>query len=276
MTQTSPKLQAVVFDWAGTTIDFGSLAPAGVFMEIFKQEGVEISVAQAREPMGRAKREHIRAVLDMPDVSMLWASTHGSLATDADVDRMYERFLPLQMEVLSKHSTLIPGAAETVAECRKRGLKIGSSTGYTQELMEVVLPLSKEQGYEPDCVLCAGDTPAGRPKPWMLFEAAKRMDVYPMDTIVKVDDTLVGIEAGHNAGCWTVAITMSGNELGLTQDELESLCVDERVARKTAIEQKFAAVRPHYLIESVADLPDVLEKIEARLQANESPRAITS
>ncbi|MEZ6144922.1 MAG: phosphonoacetaldehyde hydrolase [Planctomycetaceae bacterium] len=276
MSQSPPRLQAVVFDWAGTTIDFGSLAPAGVFREIFQQEGVEITVAQAREPMGRAKREHIRAILDMPDVSTRWESIHGAQATEADIDRMYEHFLPLQLQVLSKHSTLIPGVVETVSDCRKRGMKIGSSTGYTHELMEVVLPLAKAQGYEPDCVLCAGDTPAGRPKPWMLFEAAKRMDVYPMDTVVKVDDTLVGIEAGHNAGCWTVAVTMSGNELGLTEAQLAELCVDERVARKTAIEQKFASVRPHYFIESVADLPEVLENIEARLRAGESPRVICS
>ncbi|MCA9076164.1 MAG: phosphonoacetaldehyde hydrolase [Planctomycetaceae bacterium] len=276
MTLSATRLQAVVFDWAGTTIDFGSLAPAGVFMEIFKQEGVEITIAQAREPMGRAKKEHLRAVLEMPDVKLRWASTHGAEATEADIDRMYEKFLPMQREVLAKHSKLIPGAVQTVDNCRSRGLKIGSSTGYTRELMEVVSPLAKKQGYEPDCVLCSGDTPAGRPKPWMLFEAAKRMDVYPMDTIVKVDDTVVGIEAGHNAGCWTVAITMSGNELGLTQDEAAALCADERAARKTAIEQKFKSVAPHYMIESVADLPEILDEIDGRLQAYGSPRQARS
>lgn len=276
MIEHVPQLQAVVFDWAGTTIDFGSLAPAGVFIEIFRQEGVEITVAQAREPMGRAKKEHIRSVLEMPDVRMRWASTHGAEVTEADIDRMYETFLPLQQNVLAKHSGLIPGVVETVDTCRSRGLKIGSSTGYTRELMEIVSPLAKEQGYEPDCVLCSGDTPAGRPKPWMLFEAAKRMDVYPMDTVVKVDDTLVGIEAGHNAGCWTVAITMSGNELGLTEEELAALCVDERAARKTAIEQKFRKVQPHYMIESVADLHEILDKIEGRLLLGESPKFVAS
>ncbi len=45
-------LKAVVFDWAGTVIDFGSFAPMGVFVEAFSRFGIEVSIAEAREPMG--------------------------------------------------------------------------------------------------------------------------------------------------------------------------------------------------------------------------------
>ncbi len=271
MTQKTGKLQAVVFDWAGTMIDFGSRAPAAVFEEVFRQEGVPITTAQAREPMGMAKREHLRAVLEMPDVAVRWETVHGQPGTEADIDRMYEKFLPLQKEVLGQYSRLIPGATDAAADCRRRGLKIGSSTGYTHELMDTVLPLSAEQGYEPDCVICAGDTPAGRPKPWMLLEAARQMDVYPMDTVVKVDDTLVGIEAGHNAGCWTVAITMTGNELGLSEEEAAACSPEDLAARESRIREKFSCVDPHFVVAGVSEMPQVLDEIESRIANGERP-----
>ncbi len=271
MTQRTGKLQAVVFDWAGTMIDFGSRAPAAAFEEIFRQEGVAITTAQAREPMGMAKREHMRAILDMPDVAARWEAAHGQAGTEADIDRMYENFLPLQKEVLGQYSRLIPGAADAAADCRRRGLKIGSSTGYTHELMDTVLPRSIEQGYEPDCVICAGDTPEGRPKPWMLFEAAQQMDVYPLDLVVKVDDTLVGIEAGRNAGCWTVAITMTGNELGLSEEEAAACSAEDLAAREMQICAKFSRVSPHFMIRSVSEMPQVLDEIESRIANGERP-----
>ena len=198
MNEHCEQIRAIVLDWAGTTIDFGSRAPAKVFQEVFRRKGVEISVAQAREPMGMAKREHIRAITAMEPVNEAWVEIFGRPPEEADVDELYEQFLPLQLEVLKEHCDLIPGAKEAVDECRKLGLKIGSSTGYTRELMETVQVEADRQGYSPDCVLCAEDAPKGRPAPFLLFEAAKRLDVYPTWRMIKVDDTAVGIEAGRS------------------------------------------------------------------------------
>ena len=164
-------IKAVVFDWAGTMIDHGSRAPAIVFVEIFPRQGIEISFAQAREPMGMAKREHIAAITEMPEVKNQWLAKFGRDCEDEDIDRMYEQFLPLQKETLRNHSQLIDGAAEAADTCRAMGLKIGSSTGYTRELMIDVKTKAKEQGYEPEITLTAEDAPRGGPAPYLLFEA---------------------------------------------------------------------------------------------------------
>lgn len=265
------KVKAVVFDWAGTVVDYGSRAPASVFMEIFRRSGVEISVAQAREPMGKAKRDHIATIFAMEDVRQRWTEKHGAAPGESNIDELYENFLPLQKETLSDHCDIIPGALETVAACRERGIKIGGTTGYTRELMEVVLPAAKEQGYSPDVSLAADDVSAGRPAPWLLFEIARRLNIFPMSSFVKVDDTPVGIHAGNNAGAWTVGVTKSGNQLGLSNEEAESLESSELESRLTAANEVFKNAGAHYVIDSVADLLPVLDDIESRLAQGEKP-----
>jgi phosphonoacetaldehyde hydrolase len=265
------QLSAVVFDWAGTMVDFGSRAPAAVFIEVFRRRGVAITSAEARAPMGMAKREHIAALAAMPEVHARWVAAQGQPAGDADIDEMYDEFLPLQLETLSDHCDLIPGAAEAAEACRALGCKLGSSTGYTHELMEIVLPAAAEQGYAPDCCLCAGDTAAGRPAPWLLFRAAEMLNVYPMARILKVDDTLVGIEAGRNAGAWTAGITRTGNLVGLSEAELAALPSAEQQMLVQAAHAKFTTSGAHYVVESVADIPQVVTQINRRLAAGERP-----
>jgi len=271
MTEEFKHLRAVVLDWAGTTVDHGSCAPASVFVETFRRKGVVITLAQAREPMGRAKRDHIAAIAAMPEVAQAWKTAHGSSCSEDDIDEMYHGFLPLQKEALANGSDVIDGVPEAVDWCRQRGLKIGSSTGYTPELMQTVLSVARVQGYEPDCVLCAGDAPRGRPAPFMLYQAAIQLDVWPMWSVVKVDDTPVGIEAGRNAGCWTVGVTRTGNCVGLSAEEIARHDPEEvRVLCESAAE-RLRAAGAHAVLESVADLPGLLLQLEQRAAQGEKP-----
>lgn len=269
-------LKAVAFDWAGTTVDHGSRAPAIVFQEIFRRRGITITSAQAREPMGRAKRDHIAAVAAMPPVARAWAERYGAPCGDADIDAMYAEFLPLQKSVLQEHSQVITGVPEAIAHCRQMGLKIGSSTGYTRELMEVVVPRAREQGYSPDCVLCAEDVPQGRPAPYLLYETAIRLQVYPLWTMVHVDDTPVGIQSGRNAGCWTIGVTRTGNGVGLSVEELAALPEDEVRRLCTVAGETLTSAGAHYLIESVAEVVPILEEINGRLARGEVPAPVFS
>ena len=260
-------LKAIVFDWAGTMIDHGSRAPAIVFTEIFRRKGIEISFDQAREPMGMAKLAHIAAITNMPQVKDQWLQVFGTECSEQDIDDMYEQFLPLQKETLKNHSQLIDGAAETAARCRALGLKIGSSTGYTRELMIDVKAQAKSQGYEPDITLCAEDAPKGRPAPYLLFEAAKQLDVYPMQSIVKVDDTILGVEAGINAGCWSIGITQTGNLLGLSQQEILEMPSTELAQRTATVGQQYLDIGAHKVIASVKDIESVLFEIDAAIES---------
>ncbi|GEO84722.1 MULTISPECIES: phosphonoacetaldehyde hydrolase [Alphaproteobacteria] len=265
------ELQAVVFDWAGTLIDFGSCAPMGAFVEVFGRFGVEITVAEARAPMGRAKRDHIAAILAAPRISAAWVAAHGAAPTDADIDAIYEMFVPMNAEAAVHHADPIPGAPGVLAELRARGLKIGSTTGYTREIMQRILPLAEAAGLRADSLICAGDLPEGRPSPLGMFRTFIDLDIWPAWRVVKIDDTPVGIAEGVNAGCWTVGVTLSGNEAGLSEAELAALSPAERDALRNRAGRALSAEGAHFLVDSVADLLPVLDEIDRQLAAGAQP-----
>lgn len=258
----SSMVKAVVFDWAGTTVDFGSCAPVSAFVEIFRRAGVEITEAEAREPMGRGKLDHIATITRMPRVEHAWKQVHRRIPDDDDVRRMYETFLPVQRDALASHADLIPGVIETVAWLRERGVGIGSTTGYTRALMEVLAPIAKASGYAPNNVVCIDDVPSGRPAPWMLLRSAEALDAYPTAAIVAVDDTSVGITAARHAGAISVGVALTGNALGLSRSAWEQMPADERAARRQAAYESLQSARADFVIDSVADLPQLFPAIE--------------
>jgi phosphonoacetaldehyde hydrolase len=269
--RSSRRLRAVILDWAGTTQDHGSLAPVGAFMEVFARFDVPISVAQARAPMGIFKLDHIRAIAADPDVAAAWRRVHGSACGESDVLAMYEAIVPVQEAVLPRFCDLIPGTIQAVAEIRARGCLVGSTTGYPRSVGEIAARRAIEQGYEPDVMICADEVPAGRPEPWMLLRAMEALRVFPPRCVVKVGDTRADIDEGLNAGTWTVGVTRTGNYVGLSQDELAALTRSERASRVRDAAEILRRQGAHYLIESIAELPPVLDEIEIRLALGERP-----
>lgn len=264
-------LKAVVFDWAGTIVDFGSRAPMGAFVSVFQEFGVSISIDEARGPMGLPKWHHIAALLADPAIASRWAARHGARPGQAEADRIYELFVPLNARIVADYSDLIPGALETVAAVRARGLKVGSTTGYTREIMAALVPVAAANGYVPDNMVCAGDLPEGRPSPLMMYRTFLDLGVYPAASVVKVDDTEPGIAEGLAAGTWTVGVAVSGNAMGLSRAEVEALPELEFAERRSAARAKLLRAGAHVVIDSVAELLPVLDDVEGRLARGERP-----
>ncbi len=265
------RLQAVLLDWAGTTMDYGCYAPAVVFMEVFKRHGVPISIEQAREPMGAHKKDHLRQISQMTAVAKQWQSVHGRKPDEDDVEKMFIDFVPLQVACLADYAELIPGTLETVAAMRKQGLKIGSTTGYTMEMMAVLQAEAQKRGYVPDSTVCVSQVPAGRPHPWMCLQNAINLQVYPMEAVVKIGDTLPDISEGLNAGMWTIGLAKTGNELGLRPEEIAVLDPVEYQARLTRACQRLYQAGAHYVVDAIDNVLPVLDDINARLLRGERP-----
>jgi phosphonoacetaldehyde hydrolase len=268
---TENKIQAVVFDWAGTTVDFGSRAPMGAFVKLFESEGIEMSIAQARIPMGMNKWDHIHELLKLPEIRSQWIKIHGRDPENADIDRLLSIFVPMNKISIQECASLIPGISDLTRVLREHGIKIGATTGYTKELLDILTPLAKEQGYAPDISSFAGDTPLGRPAPQMMQKCAKIFGIENPLAFIKVDDTLPGIDEGKAFGCWTVGVAVSGNALGLSYEELALLPVDEAEKCKLTARGLIREMHPDYVIDSVADLLPVIEDINRRLMAGELP-----
>jgi phosphonoacetaldehyde hydrolase len=264
-------LKAVILDWAGTTVDYGSFAPTAVFLRLFEERGVTITAADARSGMGLMKKDHLRTILARPSVAAAWEAKHGIPVSEADIDGLFEDFVPMQIAVVKDFAEPIPGCLEAIEEIREHGIKIGSTTGYIRSMMDVLMPVAAEKGYAPDSTVCPDEVPTGRPFPWMVYQNMMNLNVFPVEAVVKVGDTLIDIEEGLNAGTWTVGLSQTGNLLGLTEEEFNNLSNEEQVTALEKVEEQLYRAGAHYVIEGIWDLPIVLDEIEDRLANGERP-----
>ena len=274
MNYTNPsKLQAAILDWAGTVVDFGSFAPTQIFVEAFAEFDVNVSIEEARGPMGMGKWDHIRTLCDQPEISERYKKVFGRTPSDDDVTAIYQRFMPLQIEKIAEHSALIPGALETIAQLRGQGLKIGSCSGYPAQVMAKVVELAATNGYTADHVVATDDVPNGRPWPAQALANVIALGIDDVGACVKVDDTVPGILEGRRAGMWTVALLCSGNALGLTYEQYRALDTTTLASERARIHRLFEGSRPHYLIDTLSDLPEVITDINKRLANGEMPQS---
>lgn len=267
------KVQAVILDWSGTTADAYVIAPAVVFVEVFKKQGVEISMEEARGPMGLRKDLHIKALTDDAVIRERWKSVHGRYPGQADVDRMFADFVPAQLACLPKYSKLLPGVARVIKRLQAQGIKIGSSTGFTRPMVNILEKAAKKQGYVPDASVAGDEVVHGaRPRPFMVYRNLDLLDAWPIESVVKVDDTTSGVGEGLNAGCWAVGVARYSNYMNINTLEEEATLsrqeIHQRLEKTREILRKAGA---HYVIDSLADIERVIADVNARLARGERP-----
>ena len=267
------KVQAVILDWSGTTADAYVVAPAVVFVEVFKRQKVEISMLEARGPMGLRKDLHIKALTEVDEIKERWKKIHGKYPEQSDVDRMFADFVPLQLDCLRKYTTLLPGVAEVTQRLQKQGIKIGSTTGFVRSMVDILEEDAAKQGYKPDASVAGDEVTSGaRPSPHMVYKNLDMLNITPIQSVVKVDDTASGVGEAVNAGCWGIGVTRYSNYMDVdTPEDGKKLSEDEtkkRVAKTKDILEKAGA---HYILESIADIEPVIEDINKRIARGERP-----
>lgn len=266
------KVEGVIFDWAGTTVDFGCFAPVNVFIDIFKNIGIEVTMEEARAPMGMLKIDHIRAMLSMPRISLLWEERFGRVFNEEDVEHLYSEFEPALMSSLIEYTDPIPGIVETVQILRSQGLKIGSTTGYTQSMMDLVVPNALKKGYGPDFYITPDGTNSfGRPYPYMIYHNMEALKLSAPWKVVKVGDTLSDIKEGVNAGVWSVGVMIGSSEMGLRLDEFNSLSETDQATIVANTEQSFVQNGADFTIQSMNELPQLIEKINRLISEGKRP-----
>lgn len=264
-------VQAVILDWAGTAVDHGCRGPVAVFSRAFERFGLIPTTEEVRAPMGREKREHVAAMLSMPRLAALWKEKNGHAPDDADVSAVFAAVSELMPGTLADYAEPVPGCVEAMARLRDMGVKVGSCTGYSRAMMENLLPRAAAAGYVPDCVVAADEVPSGRPWPWMCQANCRQLGVFPPEAVIKVGDTVADIEEGLNAGHWVAAVTRTSNALGLTAEEAAWMEPAELASREAELGKTFREAGAHFVISSVADLPELVTAVTERLRQGERP-----
>ncbi|MCI1966780.1 MAG: phosphonoacetaldehyde hydrolase [Oscillospiraceae bacterium] len=272
--EKNTKIAAVIFDWAGTIVDFGCMAPIKALRDVFEEAGIPLTNETARRYMGLSKKEHIQKTLQLPEVSDSWKEKFHKIPSNQNVERLYHRFQTIIFSYLEEYSMPVPGAVHLFSQLREQGIAIGSTTGYTREMARAVAQKAKQDGLFVDCCVTPDDVPAGRPYPWMCFQNAMKLNVCPPRTIVKVGDTVSDVLEGKNAGMWSVAVLNSGSELGVSQKQLTQMSADEYKMKTERIRQKFLSAGADYVIDSISELTDVIDRINAGNSAGQEGNQI--
>ncbi|WP_378956507.1 phosphonoacetaldehyde hydrolase [Pelosinus sp. sgz500959] len=268
------KVDGVIFDWAGTVVDFGCFAPVHVFTKVFKAVGIEVRIDEARVPMGMLKRDHIKAMLEMPRINKLWQEQYGQCFSEKDIDQLYSNFEPLLLASLAEYTEPLPEVVKTVQLLREKGLKIGSTTGYTNSMMKIVEKGAKEKGYEPDFWITPDSTNSyGRPYPYMIFRNMEALQLSAPWRVIKIGDTAADIAEGLNAGVWSVGVIVGSSQMGLSYDEFESLSEIEKQQTIKNTQQAFLEYGADFTIETMKDLPPLIEQINTLLLKGKRPNA---
>lgn len=255
-------VEAVIFDWAGTTVDYGCFAPVQAFIETFKAAGVEPTMEETREPMGMLKIDHIRTMLKMDRIAAEWERVHGAAPCEDDVHALYEPYEQRLLSILHNFAEPKPHVLDAVAQLRVADVRIGSTTGYNDKMMAIVAPAAREAGYEPDLIITP-DTVGGhgRPYPYMMFRNMEALGVIDARRVAKVGDTVSDIREGKNAGCISIGVIEGSSEIAMTQDEFEALGTDEQTAARERVESVFRAAGADAVIGTLAEPPALLRQL---------------
>lgn len=256
------RIEAVIFDWAGTTVDYGSFAPVQAFIEAFKEFGITPTVAEVREPMGMLKWNHIHTMMQMPRITEEWKKAHGRMWEKEDVDAVYEKSEQAIFKILHNFATPKPYVLEAVKELRELGIKIGSTTGYTDKMMEIVVPAAVANGYAPDC-WCSPNSVnnMGRPYPYMIYKNMQELGVHAAGNVIKVGDTVADIKEGIAAGVITVGVVEGSSVMGFSEAEYENLSVEEKAEHCRHVREVYEKAGADFVIQNMSELTTLVRMI---------------
>lgn len=255
-------IRGVIFDWAGTTVDDGCLAPVAAFQTAFQQAGIQLTETEIRKPMGLLKIDHIKTLLALPRVQKQWQDRYGTVPTELAAPKIYQDFEEALFATLSAYTAPKEGLLKTVHWLRKHHIKIGSTTGYTREMMAVVAAGAHEAGYQPDFLVTPDDVAGvGRPAPDMIFQNLALMGITEGARVIKVGDTSSDIKEGKNAGVISVGVIEGSSASQVTTPAFRALPLEQREALREEVAQTYYADGADYVIDRLADLPFLVKAL---------------
>jgi phosphonoacetaldehyde hydrolase len=266
------KIAGVICDWAGTTVDFGCLSPVAAFAKAFNDFGHPVSFEEIRTFMGILKFDHVKALLELTKERFI--ERFGRESNQTDAADIYSNFETALFESLSKYAKPINGAVEFGAFLQKKSIPLGSTTGYTAKMMDIVASEAAKYGFAAQCIVTPKDDLPGRPHPFLIYQNAIKLGCYPLWNIVKIGDTVSDMKEGRNAGCWCVGVSVSGNEMGLSEAEISTLDADTFESKKTKAKETLENAGAHLVIDGIWDGEKAFETIQSWIDKGYTPKEI--
>lgn len=245
------SIEAIIFDWAGTTVDYGCMAPVVAMQNAFEKYNINVTYDEIRKPMGLAKLDHIKIIID----------NLGLPANKQLIENIYKEFEENIFATLTAHTTLIPGLLEVLDYLENNNIKVGTTTGYTAAMMKVVANEAKKQGYTPQSIVTPDEVTCGRPYPYMIQKNMMTLAIKDVRKIIKVGDTIADLQEGLHAGCYSIGVVKGSSMLGFDEKQVKQINKEDLTLRCESVRKEMLSAGAHSVIESIVELPQLIERL---------------
>lgn len=257
-------IRAVIFDLAGTTIDYGNQAPALAIRKAFKQFGVEVSLKELQcnaewEPLVQIKR-----IMTESDVQKRWYIKHPDVSLEEGISQVAKWFNRNILEILPQIAKVKSGLPTLISYFRTQGIRFATTTRYTNEMLAKILPLVSEQGFDPQINITAADfEDSADVGPEMVRQAMTKLRIRNAQSVIKVGDTPRDIYEGKAAGVITIGMIEGSSLIGLSQSEFSVLPFAHRNSLKNRVAAELEKAGADYVVENTKDLMRLIKELDA-------------
>lgn len=257
-------IKLAVFDFSGTTTGSGVISVVEAMITTFKTMGITITEEEARLPMGKHKKVHIGLICEMQSVKDKWHTVHNKYPDNLDVNVLFDHFQPIQLDMIDRYETIIPGTIEALTEIKSMNIDRGSSTGFTREMVNRILEKNKELIDVMPYTCAANEVNKARPYPFMIHKNMEHYGIENPHNVVKIDDTEDGMREGFNAGTWTIGVIDHSSNMGLSYNEIIDLKIRfpkeyEEIYQRNKHKMKVAGAQ--FVVPDITYVPDTIRKI---------------
>lgn len=261
-------IRCVIFDLGGTLIDKYSMSPLVNLRKAFSYQKINLCNSLITKDMGMKKLDHIYALSKEDEFKNQFKQVYKRHHEETDLYDIYNIFSSLQRQSLRTKVEIIPETKKAINILKERDIKIGITTGFSKDQMNIALDLLHKHDIIPDsavsstCFYNSGKPMLSRPSPYMIYNIMDELQINNPKHVLKVDDTCVGIQEGKNAGCLTVGVARWSINMNIYSEEEKSQLTDTIIQEKLTKSRKMLLTKdPTYLINTLDELQHCLDPL---------------
>lgn len=256
-------IKACIFDLGGTIVDRYSLTPLLSLKKLFQKRDIHLNNGLIFKDMGKNKKDHINLILNDDLILKQWFKKYDEYPNDKDVNTLFDHFNRIQMKYSDEIIDILPETKPCIGYLDFNYIKKGCTTGFNKKNMDIIRGKLERKNIYLDRYISSTclDKPS-RPHPFMIQEIMNSLNITDPKSVIKVDDTVVGIHEGMRAKCWTVGVSRWSTNMKISSIEdaygLHIYELQNQLKKSREILYEGGA---DFVIDTLDELPRVIEYI---------------
>jgi phosphonoacetaldehyde hydrolase len=259
------KIKGIIFDTVGVLVDCGCLHHNKAIANIFKMRNIELKESLIRNFNGLTLKDQLKKIVTDRRVLNDWKKIYGNKPNDEDLAMLLQDLINRIAASIPEKDYIIDSYKKKFNKLNNKGYKIALTCEYPPALASLIFDKLQKDGFKFSQSITINDTMVGAPFPWMCYMSAIKLNVFPLNAIIRVGDSPYNIEEGINANMWTAGVVNTGNLIGLSKDEMRRKGVDKLHKKVKSAYKKFKKKGAHYVIDSINDISWVIDDINSNL-----------